>query len=165
MLFFYVCASLLTIFVGFRDAIGRNARIRKKKYYTTAVLRAFLFGQLILGTMYGSAYLFNVDSSVIDMLSERCRTPFTIYISLVLSTFIPYQIPNWEIKSLVTVLVFGPLTTAQPIVIIATMIYALIPLDFVAQREILWFVLGCTFCLFFERVLEELGWSKRDAMI
>ena len=165
MLFFYLCASLLTILVGFRDAIGRNAMIKKRRYYTTAVLRAFLFGQLILSTLYGSAYLFNVDTSMIEMLSERCRTPLTIYISLVLSTSIPYQIPNWEIKSLVTVLVFGPLTTAQPIVIIATMFYALIPLDFVARKEILWFVLGCTFCLVFEKVLEELGWSKRDAKI
>ena len=165
MLFLYLCATLLTIFVGFRDAIGRNAKINKKKYYLKSVVRSFFIGQVLLAVLYISAYLYGVDIDVIERFAQRCFLPFSTYITLVLLTFIPYLIPNWEIKSMITVLIFGPLTTGQPIVIITTMLYALQPLDFVINKETIWLFMGCCFGLLFERFLHRMGWSKRDAQL
>ena len=165
MLFFYVCATLLTMFVGFRDAIGRNAKINKRKYYVLSVVRSFLIGQLFLGLLYTSAYLYGVDLLFIENVARRCFLPFATYIALVLFTFIPYLIPSWEIKSMITVLVFGPLTTGQPIIIITTMLYALKPFEITMNKESIWLLMGCCFCLLFERFLCQMGWSKRDAQL
>lgn len=165
MLLLYLCATLLTLFIGFRDAIGRNGKIQKKHYYQKAVVRSFLVGQLILGILYLSAYLYEIEISKIEQISQRCFLPFSTYIALVLCTFIPYLIPNWEIKSMVTVLIFGPLTKLQPVVIIATMFYAIEPFPITTHKETIWFILGCCFGLFFEQFLNWMGWSKRDSQL
>ena len=162
MLFLYICATILTIFVGFRDAAGRNTKINKTSYYQKCILRAFLFGQAFFASLFTIAYFCAIDFSVIEALSQNCFHPFSLYIALVLLTFIPYLVPNWEIKSLVTVLVFGPLTTLQPLVIIATLIYV-IPLYLEHHIECIFVLTGSSICLFFELFLDKMGWSKKEA--
>ena len=163
MLFLYLCATLLTVFVGFRDALGRNAKIYKESYYLSAIARAFFVGQFFLGSLFFSATFYEVDMVVIEGVSKRCFWPFSLYIGMVMFAFLPYMIPNWEIKSMVTVLIFGPLTIVQPIVIIITMLYALEPVDSLFDGATLCFCIGCVFCLFFERFLSWMKWSQKDA--
>ena len=163
MFFLYLCATLLTIFVGFRDAAGRNAKIKKTSYYVRSMVRSFCVGQIMLGFLFACAYsMEQFDISIIEVIAQRCFLPFSFYIAIVLMTFIPYMIPNWEIKSLVTVLVFGPLTSIQPIVILTTMMYALQSIDALCCTETCFVYMGCFLCLFFEKFLGWTEWSKND---
>ena len=127
MIYLYILATTLTLFVGFRDAAGRNARITKKQYYLDCIVRAFLLGQICLLPLVALAFLSSADFTIIDGMSERCLPLFTAYTVLVFMTFVPYAVPNWEIKSLVTVVVFGPLTVLQPLVVFCGTLYAVIP--------------------------------------
>ena len=164
MMFLYVCATVLTVFVGFRDAAGRNPRIKKGMYYRNCILKAFGLGQVFLGGLWVLAVLLTIDFSIVHAISERCFEPFLAYIAVVLITFVPYFIPNWEIKSLVTVLVFGPLTLIQPLVIVLTVLQAMFPyID--SHRECFFIAIGTLFCLLFERIIGRLGWAKKEAQI
>ena len=164
MIYLYLLATVLTLFVGFRDAAGRNARITKKHYYRNCVIRAFALGQAGLLPLVGLAFLLSADLSVIEHISNRSVPIFLAYTSLVFITFVPYAIPNWEIKSLVTVVVFGPLTLLQPLIVIGSTLYAVIPFTH-HPIEVLLVCIGSLICLCFERVLGYLGWAKKAALV
>jgi hypothetical protein len=159
----YVLASILTLFIGFRDAAGRNSKIQKTRYYIISIVRAFLFGQSFLLSLLGLVLLFELNINVIDSIAQRCLPIFGCYTCIVLCTFLPYTIPNWEVRSVVTVLVFGPLTMIQPIVIIIGIGYAVQP--FLSQAEIIPVLVAGGFCLLFEKLLDLWGWSQRDAQV
>ncbi len=164
MIILYLLATILTVFVGFRDGAGRNGRIRKRKYYRTCILRALGVGQVFLISLVALAYISSIEFGVVEDISKRCVPLFALYTLMVLLTFVPYLIPNWEIKSLVTVLVFGPLTLFQPIVIVCGLGYGMYP--FIEHSlEILFVSCGGVFCLLFEHLLDMMGWAKRDAEV
>ena len=158
----YFLATLLTFFIGFRDAAGRHAGIHKTRYYVRCMTYAVLFGQAGLLSLLGLAWMSNLDFSLLHAIEQRAAPIYGGYTGLVLCTFIPYAIPNWEIKSLVTVLVFGPLTLLQPLVIIVGGAYAIQPY-WAHHQVVLFTITGMLFCLLFESILSRLGYAKRLA--
>ena len=110
------------------------------------------------------AIICRIDLDVIQLIAERSLPIYLSYTGLVLCTFIPYAIPNWEIKSVVTVLVFGPLTLLQPVVIIAGAGYSIYPY-WDRVLEVFFVLLGTLFCLCFEYTLDKLQWSYRAASL
>ena len=84
------------------------------------------------------------------------------YTSIVLLTFVPYAIPNWEIKSLITVIVFGPLTMLQGFVILGGCVMA-VTTKGITMDQIFFFAYGTFITLFFERFLQHKKWAKQDA--
>ena len=163
-MYLYSLATVLTIFVGFRDAAGRNARILKKHYYVSCIFKAFVLGQACLVPLVCVAFLCSANFGIIEGISNRCLPVFSAYTALVFLTFVPYAIPNWEIKSLVTVVVFGPLTLLQPLVILSGTVYAVLPFSD-HLLEVILICTGSLFCLLFERMLRSLGWSRKAALI
>lgn len=164
MIFLYIYFGVFCALVGFRDAAGRNALIHKKKYYLRCITRSFLVGQLCFFSLLLLAFLLCVDLQIIQKISVRMNPVLGVYTAMVILSFIPYSIPNWEIKSLSTVLLLGPLTIVQPLVVIGSIVYGIVP--FVNHElEVIFMVIGGCFCLLFEQILEHLGWSKRDACI
>jgi hypothetical protein len=164
MIYLYLLATVLTLFVGFRDAAGRNARIIKTHYYRRCIFRAFMLGQAALLPLVGLTFLLSTDPTVIEDISDRCAPIFLAYTSLVCITFVPYGIPNWEVKSLITVVVFGPLTLLQPLVVTGATFYAVMPFTH-HPIEVLLVCVGSFICLCFERVLAYLGWAQKSASL
>ena len=94
----YGLATLLTFFVGFRDAAGRHAGIRKGRYYIRCMIYAVLVGQAGLLGLLSVAWMSSLDFSLLQAIEQRAAPIYGGYTGLVLCTFIPYAIPNWEIK-------------------------------------------------------------------
>ena len=134
-------------------------------YYVRCVTRSIIVGQVSLLSLFSAMFICNGDVEIIDEIANRCIPIYLIYTFTVVIVFLPYMLPNWEIKSLVTVLLFGPLTLIQPLVIILGMIYALSFEDNILQPEIILVIIGTLFCLFFEKFLDTVGWSRKDAKI
>ena len=164
MIALYLLASLLTILVGFRDAAGRNTKINKRRYYVLSVLRALGFGQLVLCSLMLLAKILQLDQELLGQIAERSLPIYVAYAGVVLCTFVPYTIPSWEIKSVVTVLVFGPLTLLQPVVIIVGAGYSIYPYTD-RYLEVIFVLLGTVFCLCFELLLDKLQWSQKAASL
>ena len=164
MIFLYSFFSLFCLFVGFRDAAGRNAKIRKNAYYIRSVTRSFLVGQAFFCVLFALAVFMRIDFLVLEEVSARCVSIFGGYTVLVLCSFLPYSIPNWEVKSLSTVLLLGPMTMIQPIIICLGLGYASHP--FLNRHvEMIFVMTAGFFCLFFEGILNRFGWSKHDALL
>ncbi len=125
-LLLYLLATTDTAFAGFRAAAGRNGRIYKRRYYTRAVLRGLCAGQALIAAA-GLVIL-----AVILAQSDRTRAfwelasagqtmvwVYGIYATVVLLAFLPYLFWGSEIRTLTTVIVFGPLTLLRPGVVLA----------------------------------------------
>jgi hypothetical protein len=152
-------------FAGFREAAGRNLRIRKAPYFVRAVLRGVAFGQVastIIFLVILAMYL--DDRAVLDTLGragERALTIYLGYTALVLLAFVPYAFPSVEIRSITIVAVFGPLTLLLPLAMLtgAAVAIAAVPRSEVA----LLFGVSIACVSLVEPALAYFGFSTRDA--
>lgn len=118
-------------FAGFRDAAGRDPRIHKWRdgWYPRAVVRGLIAGAIALVVV---AVLAGIPGLVFELGADYRRAadamllilgPYTLF---VLGAFIPYFIPSIEVRTLVSVIVFGPCTLVRPLVILASAIVAML---------------------------------------
>ena len=98
----------------------------------------------------------------LEPAAQRALMIYVPYTIVVLLTFIPYALPNWELRSLVTVTIFGPLTLLQPLIVIIGFLNAMLPGEPPVAHWI-FFTYGTLITLFFERILQRMNWAKRDA--
>lgn len=161
----YGLATLLSGFVGFRDAAGRNGHIEKSKYYQRSVLRAILLEQVLLGLIGVIGWL-AVGSQGLALLAPaawRAAAVYLPYTAVVLLAFLPYAVPHWEVRSLVTVAVLGPLTLLQPVVVVLGWLAAIAPISGDVP-QLIFFSLAAGQVLLLESLLGWLGWSAKEAI-
>lgn len=82
---------------------------------------------------------------------------------VVLASYLPYVIPSLEVRSLVTVAVFGPLTLIQPVVVVAGVIAGVSVHP--SWPALLLLAAGAFIALTFERLLDRIGWAAREAAL
>jgi hypothetical protein len=168
LLILYGLGLLHAGFAGFREAAGRNLRIRKAGYFVKAVLRGVVLGQaaaLIIFAVISIMYFGSPDGeALLATLGKAGESALAIYLgytSLVLLAFVPYAFPSVEVRSLTIVAVFGPLTLMLPLVMLAGAAAAIVS---VPRAEVaILFASSIAAVSLVEPALAHFGFSKREA--
>lgn len=133
ILLLWLLATVDSAFIGYRDAAGRSALIDKRHYYRRALLRGALLGQIAvaivgivaLGMLAAApqpARLFET----FDQAATRMLMVYVPYALILTITFFIRAIPSVDIRSITSVLVFGPFTLIRPLVVLAGALWGLL---------------------------------------
>lgn len=122
----YALATVDSAFIGYREAAGRSALIRKGAYYRRALLRGALWGQAavaLAGACLLCVYAASDDrEGLLRGLLEAGRRMLCVYVPyalVVTAAFAVRLAPSVDVKSLTSVLIFGPFLLARPFVVAA----------------------------------------------
>jgi hypothetical protein len=121
-----VLAVLDAAFAGFRAAAGRSALIDKRAYYRAALWRGAAHGVAAVA-LAGVAALGLVGLApdgaalvgVYEVAAARALWVFGPYAAVLLVALALRAIPSVDLRSLLSVLLFGPLTLIRPMVVVA----------------------------------------------
>ena len=129
----WLLATVDSAFIGYREAAGRNALIEKRAYFRRALLRGALFGQvavLIAGVITAIALVSSGDAgglfSKLELVGARMLTVYIPYALIILITFCIRAVPSVDIKSITSVLIFGPFTFIRPLIVLAGAVWGVI---------------------------------------
>lgn len=133
ILLLWLLATVDSALIGYRDAAGRNALIEKRDYYRRAMIRGALIGQLavtIVGVVAVVMLLVSPQPAALFASVEKVATRMLIvyvpYALILMLTFVVRAAPSVDIRSITSVLVFGPFTLIRPLVVLAGAIYGLL---------------------------------------
>jgi len=129
----WLLATLDAAFAGYREAAGRNALIRKRRYYRWAMIRGALIGQVAVAlaacvSLISLALATDRESLLADYEAVGFRmllvyVPFTL---VILAAFLVRAIRSVDIRSITSTLIFGPFTLIRPLVAIAGLVYGVL---------------------------------------
>jgi hypothetical protein len=129
----WLLATLDSTFIGYREAAGRNALINKKAYFRHALIRGALFGQLavlIVGVITAVALVSSSDAAALfskmELVGARMLTVYVPYAVILLLTFGIRALPSVDIRSITSVLIFGPFTLIRPLIVVAGAIWGVV---------------------------------------
>lgn len=129
----WLLATVDSAFIGYREAAGRNALIEKNAYFRRAFVRGALFGQLavlIVAVITAIALLSSHDAgallSKLELVGARMLTVYIPYALIILITFCVRAVPSVDIKSITSVLIFGPFTFIRPVIVLAGAVWGVI---------------------------------------
>jgi hypothetical protein len=129
----WLLATVDSAFIGYREAAGRNALIDKRAYYRHALIRGALFGQLavlIVGAITVIVLVSVRDAGVLfsdlELVGARMLMVYVPYALILLITFCVRAIPSVDIRSITSVLIFGPFTFIRPIVVLAGAVWGVV---------------------------------------
>jgi L-asparagine transporter-like permease len=130
ILLLWLLATVDSAFIGYRDAAGRSALIDKRHYYRRALLRGALMGQIAVAIAGAVAIemLAATDQparlfATFDGVATRMLMIYVPYALILIATFLVRAIPSVDIRSITSVLVFGPFTLIRPLVVLAGAIW------------------------------------------
>ena len=129
----WLLATVDSAFIGYREAAGRSALIDKRAYYRHALIRGALFGQLavlivgvttviVLVSVRDAGFLF----SDLELIGARMLMVYVPYAVILLITFCVRAIPSVDIRSITSVLIFGPFTFIRPVVVLAGAVWGVV---------------------------------------
>lgn len=120
----WLLATVDTAFIGYREAAGRSALIGKRSYYRRAMIRGALFGQLavVLAGMAAAAVivLSSEPRARLDEFQQAARcmaVVFVPYATVLFAAFAIRSIPSVDIRSITSVVIFGPFTLIRPLIV------------------------------------------------
>ena len=135
MIIFLLCflAAIDSAFIGYREAAGRNALIEKSAYYRHALFRGALFGEaavLLVGVVTAVALFISGDALGLlfdlDLVGARMLTVYVPYALILLLTFCIRALPSVDMRSITSVLIFGPFTFIRPVVVLVGAIWGVL---------------------------------------
>lgn len=129
----WLLATVDSAFIGYREAAGRNALIDKRAYFRHALIRGALFGQLavlivgvttviVLISVRDAGFLF----SDLELIGARMLMVYVPYAVILLITFCVRAIPSVDIRSITSVLIFGPFTFIRPLVVLVGAVWGVV---------------------------------------
>ena len=129
----WLLATVDSAFIGYREAAGRNALIKKGAYFRRALIRGALFGQLavlIAGVITALALVSSSDAaglfSKFELIGARMLMVYVPYALIILITFCIRAVPSVDIRSITSVLIFGPFTFIRPLIVLAGAIWGVV---------------------------------------
>ena len=132
-LLLWLLATVDAAFIGYRDAAGRSALIDKRHYYRRALVRGALVGQIAVAIagIVAAGMLFTTPQparlfDTFDRVATRMLMVYIPYALILTATFFVRAIPSVDIRSITSVLVFGPFTLIRPLVVLAGAIWGLL---------------------------------------
>lgn len=131
-LLLYLLAVSDSLLAGYRAVAGRNALIHKDRYYRRAMGLGALWVQpaILIAAAVGGLLLWLADDPrelfrQYDRMAGYLLPFYLPYALIVFATFAIRAIPSVDIRSLTSVIGFGPLTLLRPIVIYVGVAWAL----------------------------------------
>ena len=129
-LLLWVMATMDAAFAGYREAAGRSALIDKRAYYRRALLRGALFGQVAVGVA-GAAVAVSLLLSPapravlreLEAVGSRMLIVYVPYAVIILFTFAVRAAPSVDLRSITSVVIFGPFTLIRPVVVLAGVVW------------------------------------------
>lgn len=125
-LLLWLLATVDSAFIGYRDAAGRSALIEKRDYYRRAMIRGALFGQVavaIVGVVVIVMLVLSPQPALLlasfETVAARMLTIYVPYALILIITFSIRAIRSVDVRSITSVLVFGPFTLLRPFVVLA----------------------------------------------
>jgi hypothetical protein len=122
----WALATLDAALTGYRDAAGRSALIDKRAYYRRAMLRGALFGQVavgVVGVVVAVLLLLSPEPRALfgelERVGSRMIIVYVPYALIILFTFVVRAAPSVDLRSITSVLIFGPFTLIRPLVVVA----------------------------------------------
>lgn len=126
-------ATLDSAFIGYREAAGRNALIKKKAYYRQALIRGALAGQLavLIVALITIVTLMTARDPLalffdLQLVGARMLSVYVPYAFIILLTFVVRALPSVDIRSITSVIVFGPFTFIRPVVVLAGAVWGVL---------------------------------------
>jgi hypothetical protein len=124
-LLLWTLATVDSAFIGYREAAGRSALIDKRAYYRRAMLRGALFGQIAVGIVLAVAVVmlwYSQRPFVLFHDLERAGARMLLvcipYALIILIAFIVRAARSVDLRSITSVLIFGPFTLLRPLIVI-----------------------------------------------
>lgn len=111
--------------MGFRAAAGRDGLVRKRDYYTRAIVRGASLATLaVIGLVLVAMALLALSGSTalwadFNDAGRWLLYAYVPYAALALGALAVYALPVTDLRALATVLVLGPFTMARPWVVVA----------------------------------------------
>ena len=165
--FLWLLATIDSALIGYREAAGRNALIDKSAYYRHALVRGALLGQvavLIVGAITAVALASANDAralfSNIESVGARMLIIYVPYALILLITFCIRALPSVDIRSITSVLIFGPFTFIRPLVVLAGGIWGVI-----AARGTITIALTVLIVILMLGLEHALGWMRSRRLI
>lgn len=129
----WLLATVDSAFIGYREAAGRNALIDKGTYFRHALIRGALFGQLavlLVGVITAMALVVSGNAaelfSKFELVGARMLTVYIPYAIIILITFCIRAVPSVDIRSITSVLIFGPFTFIRPLIVLAGAVWGVL---------------------------------------
>lgn len=129
----WLLATVDSAFIGYREAAGRNALIEKGAYFRRALIRGALVGQLavlIVGVTTAIALAISSDAGALfskfELIGARMLTVYIPYAIIILITFCIRAVPSVDIRSITSVLIFGPFTFIRPLIVLAGAVWGVL---------------------------------------
>jgi hypothetical protein len=148
LLVLYLLALLDGLLCGLRASMGRCAVIGKSGYYRRAALLGVAGAQLITALALAALLLVAAAGSdrtdVLEDLEGAARRMlwvFLPYAVLVLANLALRLVPSNDIRSATSVFMLGPLTAIRPLIMIAGVLYGILPSRLLETRLLGMFVL------------------------
>ena len=161
-LLLWMLATVDAALTGYRAAAGRNALIDKRAYYRRAMLRGALYGQVAVamtGIIMLVLVLLSSEPAVLGRELEQAGLRMLIvylpYAVIIFLAFAFRAVPSVDIRSITSVLIFGPFTLIRPVVAFAGVLWAVLAAPRFAT--ILLGLLVLTLMLGLERFLRRRG--------
>jgi hypothetical protein len=130
-LLLWALATIDAAFIGYREAAGRSALIDKGAYYRRAMIRGALFGQIAVGIVGVAIAVMLILSpeplALVHELQEAGSRMLTVYIPYALIILIAFAVrvaPSVDLRSITSVLIFGPFTLIRPVVVVAGVVWS-----------------------------------------
>jgi hypothetical protein len=122
--FLWLLATIDSALIGYREAAGRNALIDKRAYYRRALIRGALVGQVAVLIVGAAVVLVSSNDagalfSKLEAVGARMLIVYVPYALILLLTFLVRAFPSVDIRSMTSVLIFGPFTFIRPAVVLA----------------------------------------------
>jgi hypothetical protein len=131
-LLLYLLATCDAAFCGYRAAAGRNALLFKRGYYLRAMGRGILWGQLAVALAASATSLLVALSpspgQLLEDFAQAGACLLQVYLpygGVIGLAFIVRTLPSVDVRSLTSVVVFGPLTLIRPAVALGGVTWAL----------------------------------------
>lgn len=167
LLILYVLAVIDGMFVGYRDATGRNPYLAKEKYYLRAMLWAIGLVHIALLFIGGAVAMTlwlasdpGATTSSLEAVAATMRTVYLAYAVCVALGFCAYALPSYDLRSYITISTFGMLTLLRPAVIVLGAAFAAVQ----AGDPATWatcLIVAVTMATL-QPLLNKLGWNRFD---
>ena len=111
----YGLAVLDTALMGYDDAAGRNALIRKNRYYAAAMARGIVIGHVFIAA--GAVATLLAEGPPYPQLHAACRTMLVVYApyaALVVAALAARVAPLVDVRSMLASIVLGPMMFVRP---------------------------------------------------
>jgi len=129
--FLWLLATIDSAFIGYREAAGRNALIDKRAYYRHALVRGALMGQVAVLIVGAAVVLVSSNDagalfSKLESVGERMLIVYVPYALILLVTFLVRAFQSVDVRSITSVLIFGPFSFIRPAVVLGGAVWGVL---------------------------------------